>query len=138
MVLGFGVHHSLDQSVNFKQYLPTLIWKYITRLPMKGQFFTTPKQMLTIFNKQLIFLIGRTLSLILTLIPKCPFFPSVHVLNILNNYILHETKICDDHDPSWITTKTKELISQKNKLYFRIKKIIFFSTNGSFIVCNNI
>ena len=29
------------------------------------------------------------------------------VLNILNNYISHETKICDDCDPSWITTKMK-------------------------------
>ena len=44
--------------------------------------------MLTIFNKQLIFLTVRTFSLILMLMPKFPFFPPT-VLNILNNYILH-------------------------------------------------
>ena len=44
------------------------------------------------------------------------------VLNILNNYIPHETKICDDRDPPWMTIKIKQLISQKNKLYSRIKK----------------
>ena len=50
------------------------------------------------------------------------------VLNILNNYIPHKTKICDDRDPPWMTTKIKELISQKNQLYFRIKK-----KNNSFL-----
>ena len=44
------------------------------------------------------------------------------VLNILKKYIPHETKICDDHDPPWMTTKIKELISQKTKLYSRITK----------------
>ena len=50
------------------------------------------------------------------------FIFSNTVLNILNNYISHEPKICDDRDPPWLTTKIKELISQKNKLYSRIKK----------------
>ena len=50
------------------------------------------------------------------------------VLNILNNYITHETKICCDRDPPWMTTKLKEPISQKNKLYSRIKK-----RNNSFL-----
>ena len=61
------------------------------------------------------------------------------VLNILNNYIPHETKICDNCDPPpWMTTKIKELISQllhslqqdlskstenaKNKYFFRISE----------------
>ena len=55
------------------------------------------------------------------LMPKCSFFTNT-VLNILNNYIPHETKICNDRDPRWMTTKIKELISQKNKLHSRIKK----------------
>ena len=50
------------------------------------------------------------------------FIFSNTVLNILDNYIPHETKICDDCDPPWMTTKIKELISQENKLHFRIKK----------------
>ena len=45
-----------------------------------------------------------------------------------NNYIPHETKICDERDLPWMTAKIKELISQKNKLYSRIKK-----KNNSFL-----
>ena len=56
------------------------------------------------------------------------FIFSNTVLNILNNYIPHETKICEDRDLPWMTTKIKELISQKNKLYFCIKK-----RNNSFL-----
>ena len=50
------------------------------------------------------------------------------VSNILNNYIPHETKIYDNRDPPWMTTKIKELISQKDKLYSLIKK-----RNNSFL-----
>ena len=32
-------------------------------------------------------------------------------LNILNNYIPHETKICDNRDPPWIITRIKEIVS---------------------------
>ena len=56
-----------------------------------------------------------------------PIFSNT-VLNIPNNYIPHENKICDDRDPHWMTTKIKELISQKNKLYSRSKK-----RNNSFV-----
>ena len=44
------------------------------------------------------------------------------VVNILNNYIPHETKICNSHGLPWMTTKIKELFSLKNKLYSCIKK----------------
>ena len=64
---------------------------------MKGQFFTTPKQMLTILNKQLIYLIERMLSLNIAVDTQVSIFSNT-VLNILNNYIPHETKICDDRD----------------------------------------
>ena len=50
------------------------------------------------------------------------FIISNTVLNILINYIPHETKIYGDRDPPWMNAKIKELISQKNKLYYRIKK----------------
>ena len=36
--------------------------------------------------------------------------------------------LCDDRDPPWMTTKIKEIISQKNKLYSGIKK-----RNNSFL-----
>ena len=44
------------------------------------------------------------------------------VLNLVNNYITHETNICDDRDPPHVTTKIKELINHENKLYCCIKK----------------
>ena len=52
---------------------------------------------------------------------QVPIFSST-VLNILNNYIPHETKICDNRDPPWITTKIKDLISHKSELYSLLKK----------------
>ena len=76
-VLESGVHHSLHQNCHNKIIFAKFNLKVYYPLPMKGQFFTTPKQMLTIFNKQLIFLIGRMLSLILMLMPKCSFFPTL-------------------------------------------------------------
>ena len=46
------------------------------------------------------------------------------ILNILNNYIPHETIICDDKDPSWFNSQIKSLIQNKNtsrKNYRRFK-----------------
>ena len=37
-------------------------------------------------------------------------------LNILNNYIPHETIICDDKDPPWFNSRIKSLIENKNKI----------------------
>ena len=95
---------------------------------MKGQFFSTSKQMLTIFNKQFNNLFNWENTFLETDVDVQVSISSITVLNILNNYILRETKICDDRDPPWMTNKIKELISQKNKLYSRIKK-----RNNSFL-----
>ena len=38
------------------------------------------------------------------------------ILNILNNYIPHETIICDDKDPPWFNFQIKFLIENKNKI----------------------
>ena len=38
------------------------------------------------------------------------------ILNILNNYIPHETMICDDKDP-WFNSRIKSLIENKNKIH---------------------
>ena len=38
------------------------------------------------------------------------------ILNILNNYIPHETIICDDKDPPWFNSRIKSLIENKNKI----------------------
>ena len=39
------------------------------------------------------------------------------ILNILNNYIPHETIICDDKDPPWFNSRIKSLIENKNKIH---------------------
>ena len=39
------------------------------------------------------------------------------ILNILNNYIPHETIICDDKDPAWFNSRIKSLIENKNKIH---------------------
>ena len=69
------VQHSLHQNCHRQITFSKFNMKIYYRLFMKRPFFTTLKQMKTIFNKQLIFLVGRTHYLTLMLMPKCPFFP---------------------------------------------------------------
>ena len=38
------------------------------------------------------------------------------ILNILNNYIPHETIMCDDKDPPWFNSRIKLLIENKKKI----------------------
>ena len=37
-------------------------------------------------------------------------------LNVLNNYIPHETIACDEKDPPWFNSRIKSLIENKNNL----------------------
>ena len=46
------------------------------------------------------------------------------ISNTLNNYIPHETIICDDQDPPWINNKVKNAIQEKNQLFIRVKSNI--------------
>ena len=39
------------------------------------------------------------------------------ILNIMTNFILHETKIFNDQEPLWINNKVKMMIQEKNKIY---------------------
>ena len=39
------------------------------------------------------------------------------VLNILSNFIPHETIVCDDKDPPWFNNKIKALIQTKNTAF---------------------
>ena len=38
------------------------------------------------------------------------------ILNVLSNFIPHETIICDDLDPPWFNNKVKSLIKEKNSI----------------------
>ena len=39
------------------------------------------------------------------------------IINILSNYIPHETITCDERDPPWINHKIKQLIQEINNTY---------------------
>ena len=55
------------------------------------------------------------------------------ILNIVSNFILDETIICNDRDPSWISSKNKKVIHEKkNKEH---KKYI---NNSNFLLVQNI
>ena len=38
-------------------------------------------------------------------------------LNVLSNYIPHESLVCDDKDPLWFNSRITSLLQDKNKLY---------------------
>ena len=121
MVLESGVHHSLHQNCNhqiifvkfnLKVYYPPPYDRTIFHYSQANVDYI--QQAINLFNWENAFLntdVNTQLSIF-----------SNTVLNILNDYIPHETRICDNCDPSSMTTKIKELISQKNMLYSRIKR----------------
>ena len=51
------------------------------------------------------------------------------ILNILSNFIPHETITCDDRDPPWFNKKTKSLICEKNTAFKKFR----CDRNNSFI-----
>ena len=44
------------------------------------------------------------------------------IKNIIRNYIIHETIICDGRDPTWINKDIKELIDEKNQAYMSYRQ----------------
>ena len=42
------------------------------------------------------------------------YFFTKTLLNIIQNFIPHETIICDDRDPTWINQEIKKLLVEKN------------------------
>ena len=42
------------------------------------------------------------------------YFFTKTLLNIIQNFIPHETTICDDRDPPWINNEIKKLMTEKN------------------------
>ena len=55
------------------------------------------------------------------------------ILNIITNFIPHETIICDDRVPPWINSKIKKVIHEKNKQH---KKYI--NNKSNFLLLQNI
>ena len=77
-------------------------------------------------NEQLIISTGKKLFSNTNINEKVSHFNKT-ILNILNNYIPHETTICDDKDPPWFNSRIKSLIENKNK----IRKIYQTSKSNS-------
>ena len=45
-------------------------------------------------------------------------------LNILNNYIIHETIVCNDRDPTWFNGKISILKKQHTSIFVKNDKIV--------------
>ena len=114
MVLESGVHHSLHQNCHHQIIFDKFNLKIYYPPSYERTIFHHIQQAINLFDWENAFLNTDVNAQV--------FIFSNTVLNILNNYIPHETEICDDRVPPWMTSKIKELISQKNMLYSRIKK----------------
>ena len=60
------------------------------------------------------------------------YFFTKTLLNIIQNFIPHETIICDDRDPPWINKEIKKLMTEKNlafKLYYCSNRNMNLSKN---------
>ena len=44
------------------------------------------------------------------------------VMNILSNFILHETIVCDNKDPPWFNKAIKSLIQEENDIFKKYRK----------------
>ena len=59
--------------------------------------------------------------------------------NIIQNFIPHDTIICDDRDPPWINKEIKKLMIEKNlafKLYCCSKNLKLYSINFTYLSKN--
>ena len=74
---------------------------------------TTMIQILNLLAVQPISLIGKKTFLNKNVNEKVIIFNEA-ILNILWNFILHETVLCDNRDPLWFNSKIKSLIHEKN------------------------
>ena len=105
LVVESGVHPSLHANVTINLYLQNLISKYIIHHHTHVKSGTINKQIVNLSDGQLVTLIRIELSSIL-------MFTST-VMNILSNFIPHETIVCDDKDPPWFNKAIKSLIQEK-------------------------
>ena len=53
------------------------------------------------------------------------------ILNIVQNFIPHDTITFDDRDPSWITSRIEKMINDKNLAFKRFENKKGFANNSS-------
>ena len=127
MALKSRVHHSPHQNCHHQIILPKFNLKVYYPPPYERKTFHYSQANVDHIQQAINIFDCENASLNSDVDAQVSIFSNTD-LNILNNYIPHETKISDDRAPPWMTTKIKELISQKNKLYSHIKK-----RNNSFL-----
>ena len=131
MVLESGVHHSLHQNCHHQIIFAKFNLKVYSPPPYERKNFHYSQANIELIQ-QAINLFDWENSFLNTDVDDQASIFSSTVLNILNNYIALATTVTRLGLP-------QKLITQKNKLYSRIKKgIIVFSANSCFIVCSNI
>ena len=127
MVLESGVHHSLHQNCHHQIIFAKFNLKVYYPPPYERTIFHYSQANVD-HIQQAINLFDWGNAFPNTDVDTQVSIFSNAVLNILNNYIPYETEICDNRDLPCTTTKIKELISRKNKLYSCIKR-----RNNSFL-----
>ena len=103
MVLESGVYHSLHQNCHHQIIFAKFNLKVYYPPPYERTIFHYSQANVD-YIQQAINLFDWKNTFLHTDVNAQVFIFSNTVLNILNNYIPHETKICVDHDPPWMTT----------------------------------
>ena len=114
MAIESGVHPSLHPNchhqtifakINLQTYYPPPyprdIWRY------KEADNELIRRAITEFNRDTAFLNTNVNE-------KVSVFSST-IMNILSNFICHETIVCDDKEPQWFNKAIKSLIQEKKK-----------------------
>ena len=106
MVLESGVHHSPHQNSQHQIIFANFNLKVHYLPPYEGTIFHNSQANVDHIQQAINLFHWDNAFLNTNVDAQVPIFSNT-VLNILNNYILHEIKICDKLDPPWMTTKIK-------------------------------
>ena len=106
MVLESGVHHSLHQNCQHQIIFANFNLKVYYPPPYEEPIFHNSQANVDHIQQAINLFHWDNAFLNTNVDAQVPIFSNT-VLNILNNYILHEIKICDKLDPPWMTTKIK-------------------------------
>ena len=69
------------------------------------------------------------MHLTMVMVTKKEFVFNETILNVICNFIPHQTVTCDDRDPPWMTSLIKKTNNDKNLFYKRFVKNPNFTNN---------
>ena len=99
--------------------IPASTVAHVKHCPFRSTLYFLLLKKFSIIKKKILILSNEQLSILAinsTNTNEKVFLFNNTILNILNNYILLETIICDDKDPPWFNSRIKSLIGNKNKI----------------------